>query len=254
MTTYGATRDYFEPGAIRVLERPDARYAAEMGPWAVVCGGRTMAAFPTEDDAHAHVLREADLVISMADSHAGNGCVDLRAMATADGPVEMWAVVDGDGRTLSFHDSRREADDHAEALVQAGADWRSHRGLPPSPHARDIGPSPVHALVAAASGTDVAEWEPCDGPRPGSVSMHAWFVRRIDSLPGRKDVRPDVYAVVSGGDDDDVTVELIPAAPGEDDAHAVALGVLAGRDAGVEPDIACGVVHQGPVAGPAPRP
>ncbi len=110
----------------------------------------------------------------------------------------------------------------------------------------DAGDSPVHALVAGASGTDAAEWEPCDGPRPGSVALHAWFVRR-------KAGQPDVYAVASG-DEDDVTVELIPAEAGEDDAHAVARGCLAGRDRDAVPDIECGVVHRGPMAGAGPVP
>lgn len=116
----------------------------------------------------------------------------------------------------------------------------------PDHGAQDDAPSPVHVLVAEASGTDLAEWKPCEGPRPGSVALHACFVRRRGG-------QPDVYAVVSG-DEDDATVELIPAGPGEDDAHAVARGCLAGKDSGAEPDIQCGVVHRGPIAATAPAP
>lgn len=110
----------------------------------------------------------------------------------------------------------------------------------------DVGDLPVHALVAEASGTAVAEWEPCDGPRPGSVSLAFWFVRRKDGVP-------DVYAVASG-DADDVTVELIPAEVGEYDAHAVVRRCLAGRDRDAAPDIECGVMHRGPLAVVAPVP
>ncbi len=117
------------------------------------------------------------------------------------------------------------------------------------PHDRDPqreGSSPVHVLIAESSNTDVAEWQACEGPRPGSVALHAWFVRRRDG-------QPDVYAVVSG-DEDDATVELIPAGPGEDDAYAVARGCHAGREAGATPDIECGVVHRGPMAAAGPAP
>lgn len=103
-------------------------------------------------------------------------------------------------------------------------------------------PSPVHLLLAYASGTDHEEWKPCDGPRPGSVPFASWFVRKSEGYP-------DIYAIVSG-DAEETTVELIPAAQGETDAFLVAKGALA-NDQETEPtDIDCGVVFQGPLDGP----
>jgi hypothetical protein len=90
-------------------------------------------------------------------------------------------------------------------------------------------PMTVANLIASPAAAASVEWVPCPGPDQKGTVLTTWLVRQ-------NAVTASLCACASG-DREDMTVEPIPAVPGEHDAFAVIRSVLAGYDDDVEADI-----------------